>query len=165
MNDSISKKVKALEKKRDAALKKIKSEYDAKIKAVISDYRKDDTYGDYEMKFDLKRKVVVSSKWGFEYNCKPCYKWSKKKDWLIVELEDYDTFTTFTDCGYGDYDEHAMFRVIKRYEVCPVCGRMVHISTKKFESGASKNRYEDSTGFDIRPLHWVPRVTVIGKCK
>ena len=165
MKDIINRKIKALEKRRDAKLKKIKAEYDAKIKAVISDYKQDDSYGDYELKFDLKKKCVVSDENGFVYSCKPCNKWSKKTDWLIVEIEDYDVFTTYTDCGYGDYDEHAMFRVIKRYEVCPNCGRMIHLSTKKFESGASKNRYEDSAGFDIRPLHWIPKVKIIKKSK
>ena len=41
MKDIISKKIKTLEKKRDAELNKIKAEYDAKIKAVISDYKQD----------------------------------------------------------------------------------------------------------------------------
>lgn len=165
MKDDIAGKIKALEKKRDAELKKIKTSYDAKIKAVIADYKQDCSYGDYELKFDLKKKCVVSDEYGFVHSCKPCNKWSKKSDWFIVEIEDYDVFTTYTDCGYGDDDEHAMFRVIKRYEVCPKCGRMVPLSTKKFESGASKTRWEDAKGFDIRPLHWTPRVKIIEKSK
>lgn len=162
-DDQIAGKIKALEKKRDAELKKINAEYDAKMKAVIDGYKKDDRYGDYELKFDLKKKCVVSDDYGFVHKCKPCNKWSKKSDWFIVEIEDYDVFTTYTDCGYGDYDEHAMFRVIRRYEVCPNCGRTIRLSTEKFESGESKTRWEDSTGFDIRPLHWIPKVKIVSK--
>ena len=165
MQDPIERKVKALERKRDSELKKINVDYNDKIASVISDYKKDDSYGDYELRFDLKKKVVVSDKWGFVRNSKPCNKWSKKTDWFIIEIEDYDVFSTYHDCGYGDGDESAMFRVIKRYEVCPKCGRMICISTKKFESGPSKTRWEDVKGFDIRPLHWIPRVTIIEKKK
>ena len=165
MADSIERKVKALEKKRDLELKKIKSEYDIKINEVIADYRKDDSYGDYELKFDLKKQTVEIGKWGFTHNCKPCNKWSKKSDWFKVKIEDYDVMTTYTDCGYGDDDESAMFRTITTYDVCPKCGRMIHISTEKFESGESKNRYEDNKGFDIRPLNWVPKVKIIGRKK
>lgn len=165
MKNDISKQIKALEKKRDAELKKIKASYDAKIKVVIDGYKKDNHYGDYEMQFDLKKKCVVSDECGFVHKCKPCNKWSKKSDWFTVEIEDYDVYTTYTDCGYGDYDEHAMFRVIKRYEVCPNCGRMIHLSTEKFERGESKTRWENAKGFDIRPLHWTPRVKIIKKSK
>lgn len=162
MADNIERKVKALEKKRDLELKKVKSEYDAKIKEVIADYRKDE-WGNYELKFDLKKNVVCSDKWGFVRNAKSCNKWSKKSDWFQVEIEDYDTFTTYRDCAYGETDESAMFRVIRRYDVCPKCGRMVHLSTEKFEHGQSKTRWEDSNGFDIRPIGWQPKVTIIRK--
>ena len=27
------------------------------------------------------------------------------------------------------------------------------------------NKDEDSIGFDIRPLHWIPKVKIIKKCK
>lgn len=165
MIDTIEKKVKSLEKERKSKISKINSEYDKKFKRLTSDYKKDDSYGDYELQFDLKKNVVVSDKYGFVHRCKPCNKWSRKSDWFIVEIEDYDTFTTYIDCGYGDYDECAMFRVIKRYKVCPHCGRMIRLSTKKFESGESKNRHEDVKGFDIRPLHWVPKVKIIGRKK
>ena len=165
MTDIIGKKVKSLEKERKSKISKINSEYDKKFKLLTSDYKKDDYYGDYELQFDLKKNVVVSNDYGFVHRCKPCNKWSKKSDWFKVKIEDYDVMTTYTDCGYGDDDESAMFRTITTYEVCPKCGRMIHISTEKFESGESKNRYEDNKGFDIRPLHWVPKVKIIGRRK
>lgn len=165
MKESIDKKIKKLVSERDAKINKITYDYGKKIDKITSSYRKDDSYGEYEMKFDLKKNVVCSDKWGFTRNAKSCNKWSKKSDWFQVEIEDYDTFTTYTDCGYGDYDEHAMFRVVKRYEVCPNCGRMIHIETKKFEHGKSKTRWEDSSGYDIRPLGWQPQVKVIGRRK
>lgn len=163
--NNIGEKINALEKERKTKIKKINSDYDKKFKLLTSDYKKDDCYGDYELQFDLKKNVVVSDVHGFVHRCKPCNKWSKKSDWFIVEIEDYDIFTTYIGCGYGEYPERAMFRVKRRYEVCPNCGRMIQISTKKFESGESKNRWEEPTGFNIKPIGWTPKIKIIGRKK
>ena len=39
------------------------------------------------------------------------------------------------------------------------------ITYNKDHSTLTEGRYEDSIGFDIRPLHWIPKVKIIKKCK
>ena len=96
MKDTISKKVKTLEKKRDDELKKIKAEYDAKIKAVISDYKHplkkcEDNSRSYPMQADSMSKIYGSKKAAVVYN-PGCLNGA---NWRVCGLDDTGEYETF----------------------------------------------------------------------
>ena len=72
-----------------------------------------------------------------------CKKWSEKKDWLYISVENYEDRQVSTDCGWGDYDEFAIVHVKKYFRVCPNCGLMYRIGEEIFGESSRWCRCSD----------------------
>jgi hypothetical protein len=130
---SISNDIEKLEKQyiseKEKEEKKLKKLLDKKFLRKITSLKNkcfqcnlNDSFG-----YVLNKKTnTVKRVW--DKNAHGCNKWNEKKNWIYVSVESYKSRQVSTDCGWGDYDEYAMFHVKEYFRVCPNCGLMYKIA-------------------------------------
>lgn len=65
---------------------------------------------------------ILEKKKKGKQKCNACGKYSPVKEFKIENEIKIITETTYTDCGYGDFDRIGEVERLYVYEICPLCG-------------------------------------------